>query len=45
MAAPLEAAAIATYWFRLTADLQVIEPALSTNDGTLALGLRGKIDT
>jgi porin len=33
-----------TPWFHLTADLQFVEPALTTNDTAVVLGLRGKID-
>ena len=33
-----------TPWFHLTADLQFVKPALSTNDTAVVLGLRGKID-
>jgi porin len=33
-----------TPWFHLTADLQVIEPAVQAEDTALVLGLRAKID-
>jgi len=33
-----------TPWFHLTADLQFVEPARSTHDKAVVLGLRGKID-
>jgi len=33
-----------TPWFHLTADLQVVDPALIAEDTALVLGLRGKID-
>jgi porin len=33
-----------TPWFHLTADLQVIQPALESDDAAVVLGLRGKID-
>ncbi len=35
--------AAVTPWFHLTADLQVIEPALQTNDTAVVFGIRGKI--
>lgn len=31
-------------WFNLTADLQVVEPAIEANDTAVIFGLRGKID-
>ena len=34
-----------TPWFHLTADLQVVEPAVQAEDTALVLGLRGKIDS
>ena len=33
-----------TPWFHLTADLQVIQPALESDDAAVVFGLRGKID-
>jgi porin len=33
-----------TPWFQLTADLQVLDPAIPAEDTALVLGLRGKID-
>ena len=33
-----------TPWFHLTADIQVVEPAIQANDTAIVLGLRGKID-
>ena len=36
--------AAVTPWFHLTADLQIVEPALGRRDTAVVLGLRGKID-
>ena len=36
--------AAVTPWFRLTADLQVIEPAASQFDTAVVVGLRAKTD-
>ena len=33
-----------TPWFHVTADLQVVDPSVSTRDTAVVLGLRGKID-
>ena len=33
-----------TPWFHITADLQIVEPAIQANDTAVVLGLRAKID-
>ena len=33
-----------TPWFHLTADLQVLDPAITAQDTAFVLGLRGKIE-
>jgi porin len=33
-----------TPWFHLTADLQIVEPAVQANDTAVAFVLRGKIN-